>query len=322
MSELTREKIYRNELIKAGATGNNNLERIRSLQNGGGGGTGKVNETLSTISEYQLADVGVASVGDYIYLFGGKKNGVVQNTIVKLNSKTLQAETLNVTLDYRTYSMTAVAIGGFVYAFGGRIIDGNTDTTNAKFYCFDTAKETISELSSWGFVLNGATIGNYIYALNTTGDLCEIDVVNKQSKRVLINYFPTYLYGSKIASVGSNLYILGGEHFSKIYKYNVISNLVTELTFEFETEFASMAVSTIGSNIYIFGGLKMLNPQLACDSIYKIDTIKDEVKLLSLKLPIPAYNIGTTSIGSDVYLFGGRDGATEYSNVQKFTVEF
>lgn len=38
MSELTREKIYRNELIKAGATGNNNLERIRSLQNGGGGG--------------------------------------------------------------------------------------------------------------------------------------------------------------------------------------------------------------------------------------------------------------------------------------------
>ena len=38
MSELTKEKIYREELIKAGATGNNNLERIRSLQNGGGTG--------------------------------------------------------------------------------------------------------------------------------------------------------------------------------------------------------------------------------------------------------------------------------------------
>ena len=38
MSELTREKIYKRELLKKGATGNNNLERIRSLQNGGGGG--------------------------------------------------------------------------------------------------------------------------------------------------------------------------------------------------------------------------------------------------------------------------------------------
>lgn len=38
MSELTKEKIYKNELIKAGAEGNNNLARIRSLQNGGGGG--------------------------------------------------------------------------------------------------------------------------------------------------------------------------------------------------------------------------------------------------------------------------------------------
>ena len=37
MSELTKEKIYKKELEKVGAEGNNNLERIRSL--GGGGGT-------------------------------------------------------------------------------------------------------------------------------------------------------------------------------------------------------------------------------------------------------------------------------------------
>ena len=37
MSELTIEKIYKNELIKAGASGNNNLERIRNLAGGGGG---------------------------------------------------------------------------------------------------------------------------------------------------------------------------------------------------------------------------------------------------------------------------------------------
>lgn len=34
MSELTREKIYKKELIAGGATGNNNLERIRSLAGG------------------------------------------------------------------------------------------------------------------------------------------------------------------------------------------------------------------------------------------------------------------------------------------------
>ena len=34
MSELTKEKIYKRELIAGGATGNNNLERIRSLAGG------------------------------------------------------------------------------------------------------------------------------------------------------------------------------------------------------------------------------------------------------------------------------------------------
>jgi len=34
MSELTKEKIYKKELIAGGATGNNNLERIRSLAGG------------------------------------------------------------------------------------------------------------------------------------------------------------------------------------------------------------------------------------------------------------------------------------------------
>lgn len=37
MSELTKEKIYKNELEKVGGEGNNNLERIRSLAGGGGG---------------------------------------------------------------------------------------------------------------------------------------------------------------------------------------------------------------------------------------------------------------------------------------------
>lgn len=37
MSELTKEKIYRNELEKVGGKGDNNLQRIRSLGNGEGG---------------------------------------------------------------------------------------------------------------------------------------------------------------------------------------------------------------------------------------------------------------------------------------------
>ena len=44
MSELTKEKIYKKELIAGGATGNNNLERIRSLT-GGGGTSSKLQST-------------------------------------------------------------------------------------------------------------------------------------------------------------------------------------------------------------------------------------------------------------------------------------
>lgn len=48
MSELAKEKLYRKELIAGGATGNNNLERIRSLQGGGG----KTTTSLKTTRKY------------------------------------------------------------------------------------------------------------------------------------------------------------------------------------------------------------------------------------------------------------------------------
>lgn len=63
MSELTKEKIYKSELIKGGATGNNNLERIRSLA--GGGTVNLQNKTVTPTAQIQTitADEGYDGLG-------------------------------------------------------------------------------------------------------------------------------------------------------------------------------------------------------------------------------------------------------------------
>lgn len=73
MSELTKEKVYKKELIKAGAEGNNNLERIRSLQNGGGSSQKYIVEKVGEDNGNRRIQFTTLTANNNILNFGGGK---------------------------------------------------------------------------------------------------------------------------------------------------------------------------------------------------------------------------------------------------------
>ena len=327
MSELTREKIYRNELIKAGATGNNNLERIRSLQNGGGGGGDTPNEEISVLENivFEGNSMAMAIVGDYVYSFGGRNNNTAHNLIKKFNIKTQMTTTLSTELPINLYHATAVAIGGLIYIFGGRYVEGVSDSGNGDFYCFNTVTESIEKLDyklTNSHAENGVSIGSYIYCLDNKG---KIQRVNTQDGVITQMFSHSVSFdNSGMTNIGNDIYIFGGERIgNKVYKYNIDSNDFVELPFTFSSEkLLGMCVSAIGDNIYIFGGAED-NYFTHTNNIYKFNTLKNEMKLLTLKLFSPLSNFGIAKNGGSIYIFGGRvDSSTVYNKIQKFTVEF
>lgn len=327
MSELTKEKIYKRELLKKGATGNNNLERIRSLQNGGGGGGDTPNEEISVLENFIFEEksMAMAVVGDYVYSFGGKNNNTAHNLIKKINIKTQMITTLSAVLPINLYSATAVAIGGLIYIIGGRYVEGYTDSANGDFYCFNTVTESIEKL---GYKLtgsvadNGVSIGSYIYCIDSNG---KIQRVNTQDGVVTEMFSHGISFsGSGMINIGNDIYIFGGEFIkNKIYKYNTDSNDFAELPITFPSEeLFGMCVSAIGNNIYIFGG-SLDNYFTHSNAIYKFDTLKNEMKLLSLKLFSPLSMFGIAKNGGSIYIYGGAvDSKTFNNKIQKFTVNF
>ena len=328
MSELTREKIYKRELLKKGATGNDNLERIRSLQNGGGGEVDTPNEEISVLENFIFEgnSMAMAVVGDYVYSFGGNNNNfVAQNFIKKINIKTQMTTTLSTVLPIKLNGAKAVAIGGLIYIFGGRILEGVTSSPNSDFYCFNTVTESIEKLGyklTGSIANNGVSIGSYIYCIDSAG---KIQRVNTQDGVITQMFSQSISFsGSGMINIGNDIYIFGGEYIkNKIYKYNTDSNDFVELPFTFPSEeLFNMSVSAIGNNIYIFGG-SLDNYFTHSNAIYKFDTLKNEMKLLSLKLFSPLSNFGIAQNGGSIYIYGGIvDSKTFFNKIQKFTVNF
>ena len=305
MSELTREKIYRNELIKAGATGNNNLERIRSLQNGGGGGTPK--EEIKEIGNfsYGLSQMASAIVGDNIYLFGGFIGGSHNDSTADIhvfNTKSKQVQKVAEMPNYNYRSLTSATVGNFVYLFGGRRKLGSSDSANNLIFRFNVTNneaEQISVLEQYEDNYRCAVaVGGRIYLLRpnvTTMYIEYYDIVNETVVSTGKNFRITTsgdLQEVKAIAVGGFIYYF---YDGKISKYNVDTKELTELSITTPETLNGEAITVIGGDIYLFGGIS--------DSVYKFSTANETIEKLSLKFN---YDYSATqALGNNIYLLGG-----------------
>ena len=94
-------------------------------------------ETITTVSTglpQKLSNIGVATFGSNIYLFGGMSSSGDVNTIYKFNTETETITTLPTLLIEKTSGIGTFKVGSYVYSLGGR-----TERKNI----FNTDDETI-----------------------------------------------------------------------------------------------------------------------------------------------------------------------------------
>ena len=317
MSELTREKIYKRELLKKGATGNDNLERIRSLKKGGEVvDNGEKIERLGNALSITMASA--TEVGGNIYIFGGRNGTNVYNRITKYNFETETFTDLQATLPYNLYDFSTASCGNKIYIFGGRKKVGPSDSANDGIFCFDTKTENLTTLEETGFYDSAVTVGGYIYLFYQIApkstEIRKFDVeTGKTSSSVYFNHDSYY---AKAESVGNNIYIFGNGD-NTIYKYDTIAGTIEDLSIYLNVQ--KCATSVIGGNIYIFGGTGESGIE---GKIYKFDTNNNALFELTIKC-VELENMASAAVGNNIYLFGGDYGTNiGATNTQRFSVNF
>lgn len=311
MSELTKEKIYREELIKAGATGNNNLERIRSLQNGGGGGGDTPKEEIKEISSLPyfegVGKAATAAIGDKIYVFGGKNGGSsVSGMIYSFDTKTKNVSYVDsFPNSVGLYSEAAVAVGNNVYLFGGRKKVGSSDSANTDIYKYSATNNITSKLSiSSSYQKNymcAVAIGGKIYVLEPTQTHkfrlyvfdVETETVESSTSAVYLETTTATLFETKAVAVGGYIYYF---YENKISKLDVENLTLSTLEITLPEYLKYEAITAIGGDIYLFGG--------ETNSVYKFSTTTETIEKLSLEFN--EMDSSASAVGSNIYLFGGQ----------------
>ena len=244
-------------------------------------------ETLNTVNAYlpnNLSGAGCASVGDNVYIFGGRTSSSKSWTsiICKFNTKTKTLTKLDVYLPYICEGIKCASVGTNIYLFGGGIYYSSSNKTYYNTILkFDTVTETITTLS--------ATLGSYGRA---------------------------YM---GCALVGSDIYIMGGSGYTsssssssytsaEIKKFDTITETITTLSTTLPSKMNFLSCASIGSDIYIFGNNSNV--------ILKFNTVNKTFETLSTTFPNTISFIGVGVVGTNIYLCGG----TYYNTIYEFAV--
>jgi N-acetylneuraminic acid mutarotase len=231
-------------------------------------------ESVTLLDEYlpeAYYNMGCASVGTKIYLFGGYDGSSRKNVIRVFDVETRTMATLSVTLPSVRQGVSCVSLGSKIYLFGGEKTKSSTGYLS-EICVFDTETETIITLS--------ATL---------PGQCSEM----------------------ACARVGTKIYLFGGRNYNKskqdIYMFDTETETVTTLSKQLPATRAYMSCATIGTKIYLFGGYSAYSSSEMYDTIYRFDTETEVIETLDATLPTACGRMGSAIIGTKIYLFGGTN---------------
>ena len=290
-----------------------------------------VNSTISTFATTSLtaaSGIGTAAVGTKIYLFGGDSNTASLNTIQVFDTTNNTISTLPTTLPTATYDMGTAAVGTKIYLFGG-YEENYLNTINV----FDTTNNTISTLPTTlptaTYRIRAAAVGTKIYLFggnSNTGRLNTIQVFDTTNNTIstLSTKLPNTADGMGTAAVGTKIYLFGGygeDYLDTIQVFDTTNNTISTLSTKLPAVADGMGTAAVGTKIYLFGGTSWSgNRQQKLNTINVFDTTNNTISTLSTKLPTAADAIGTSAVGTRIYLFGGYYFNSSYSRVYLNTV--
>ena len=274
-------------------------------------------EIISEKMPVSMTYVKVATIGNNIYIFGGRAADGSVDTIYKFNSENETITTLSTTLPKPSYSFF---IGTYenicILIMGDKVYEFNSISETITTIDI-TLPYTITQAKVWVvndlmYIFGGVVSGswtNYVHVYNIT---------NKTFSKLSITC-PNGYYGFSINREQNYIYLFGGSssiELNVISKFDTTSQTFTTLVTTLPQKLRKNESFKFGDDIYIFGGN---NTTTNYNQIYKFNIISETITTLSTTLPTTLAEYGLCELGSTAYLFGGAiDNSTITDNIIKF----
>ena len=239
--------------------------------------------TLSITMPDTFAQGCAATVGDYIYIFGGMgdTNSATSKKVYRFNCLTETIETLSALMPVGLGWTVCDAYETDIYIFGGNVnMSGTAGNAVNTIYKFDTINQT--------FTLCNATLNATLY-----GGAC-----------IYIGNGKFNLYGGQTNSSG---------HVNTIQQYNAIYDSITVLNVTLPYKLAAEGVCMIGNSVYLIGGYS----SSATNKIIEHNLTNGEITTLSETLPYSAYYSFARSYNRNMFTFGGKNSISSITKIAK-----
>lgn len=135
-------------------------------------------------------------------------------------------------------------------------------------------------------------------------------------------YLPQNRYDMCCARVGTKIYAFGGHNGSSrqnsIYMFDTEAETITALKVTLPAVRTCMGCASVGSKIYLFGGENKSGIEGFCTQIYEFDTETEAITTLDVVLPYRCSAMGCVTVGTKVYLIGGRNYSKSIQEISVF----
>ena len=266
-----------------------------------------------------LASAQIATIGDYVYLFGGDSSGTLTGVIYRapVTNPTAWTNTGASLPSTLVHSQVAI-IGDYVYLFGGY----NGGSWTGAIY-----RASVTNPTTWtntGASLPSAlafsqvvTIGDYVYLFggyngSWTGAIYRAPVTNPTTWTNTGASLPSALAYSQAEIIGDYVYLFGGRSSNTTYMNTIYRAPITDPTTWTNTgatlpSVLSLSQSAIvGDYVYLFGGYSGGYTNIIYSAPLANPTVWTNT---SLTIPASLGYAHTATIGNYMYFFGGYNGS-------------
>lgn len=287
-------------------------------------GAGAPNTTTLMSASLPSARDGTAAatLNGYVYVFGGD-TGVRSNQIVRYDPIVDQTTLMAATLPTPRSGAAAVAAGSVAYLFGG----WNSGTYSQQIVRYDPATDTATpmgaQLPSGRSYTSAVWTGSaaYLFGGGTVcGTYCTTDQIVRydpatDTVSVMSAKLPTPRYGTSAVWTGTHAYIFGGvtastntEH-AQILRYDPVVDQLDVLSATLPAPRYHTSAAYLDGRAFIMGGFPCATFPNYCKQIVSFEPTGSTVAIESTTLTTGRYLTSAAARGSQIYVFGGYDGA-------------